>query len=271
MMLGGIEAGRPTNASVDAEEVDRFAARADAWWDAHGSFQALHRFNPARLAFIRSQLMAHFARDRAALRPFTGLTLLDIGCGGGLVAEAMARLGFTVTGIDASAEAIAAARAHGEAAGLRIEYRIAAVESLAAEREQFDAVVALELIEHLADRDLFYQALGRVIRPCGAFVAATLSRTAKSFVLAIVAAEHLLGWLPRGTHDWRKFVRPSELVLDLRRHGLRVTKLAGISLDPRTGEWRISEDLAVNYLAMAVGPERPLRQPQPSVYGTHGI
>jgi 2-polyprenyl-6-hydroxyphenyl methylase/3-demethylubiquinone-9 3-methyltransferase len=252
MMHGRIEAGRRRNASVDAEEVGRFAARADAWWDADGSFRALHRFNPARLAFIRSQLSAHFARDPAAVRPFAGLTLLDIGCGGGLVAEPMARLGFTVTGIDASAEAIAAARAHGEAAGLRIEYRTAAVESLAAQGKQFHAVVALELIEHVADRDAFYEALGKVIRPDGAFIAATLNRTAKSFVLAIVGAEYILHWLPPGSHDWRKFVRPSELVLDLRRIGLRVTRLAGISLDPRTGEWSISKDLAVNYLAAAV-------------------
>ena len=252
MMHGRIEAGRRTNASVDSEQVDRFAARADAWWDAGGSFRALHRLNPARLAFIRSQLSAHFARDPAALRPFAGLTLLDIGCGGGLVAEPMARLGFTVSGIDTSAEAIAAARAHGEAAGLRIEYRTAAVESLAAEGEQFHAVVALELIEHVGDRDAFYEALGKVIRPDGALIAATLNRTAKSFILAIVGAEYILHWLPPGSHDWRKFVRPSELVLDLRRIGLRVTRLAGISLDPRTGEWSVSEDLAVNYLAAAV-------------------
>src|SRR5215471_10657254 len=186
MMRARIEADRPTNASVDTEEIDRFGARGDAWWNAHGSFQALHRFNPARLAFIRSQLLAHFARDPAALRPFAGLTLLDIGCGGGLVAEAMARLGFTVTGIDASAAAISAARAHGKAVGLPIEYRIAAVESLASQGEQFQAVVALELIEHVADRVLFYQALGKVIQPGGACIAATLNRTASSFVLAIL-------------------------------------------------------------------------------------
>jgi 2-polyprenyl-6-hydroxyphenyl methylase/3-demethylubiquinone-9 3-methyltransferase len=253
-MRDRIEAERPTNASVDPEEVDRFGAHGDVWWNADGSFQALHRFNPARLAFIRSQLSAHFARDPAALRPFAGLTLLDIGCGGGLVAEAMARLGFTVTGIDASTEAIAAARAHGKAVGLRIEYRIAAVESLAAQGEQFQAAVALELIEHVADRDLFYQALGKVIQPGGAFIAATLNRTARSFVLAIVGAEYILGWLPRRSHDWRKFVRPSELVLDLQRIGLRVTKLAGISLDPRTREWSLCADLAVNYVAMSVRP-----------------
>jgi 2-polyprenyl-6-hydroxyphenyl methylase/3-demethylubiquinone-9 3-methyltransferase len=252
MMRGGIEARRRTNASVDTEEVDRFAVRADAWWDADGSFRALHRFNPARLAFIRSQLSAHFARDPAALRPFAGLTLLDIGCGGGLVAEPMARLGFTVTGIDASVEAIAAARAHSEATGLRIDYRSAAVELLAAQGEQFHAVVALELIEHVADRDVFYEALGKVVRPGGAFIAATLNRTAQSFVLAIVGGEYILRWLPRGSHDWRKFVRPSELVLDLRRIDLRVTRLAGISLDPRTGEWSVCKDLAVNYLATAV-------------------
>jgi 2-polyprenyl-6-hydroxyphenyl methylase/3-demethylubiquinone-9 3-methyltransferase len=251
-MYGRIEAGDRTNAGVDAGEIERFAARADAWWDADGSFRALHRINPARLGFIRAQLSAHFARDSASLRPFAGLTLLDIGCGGGLVAEAAARLGFTVTGIDASAEAITAARAHGAAAGLRIEYRATTADTLAAEGKQFDAVVALELIEHVADRDIFYKALGKLIRRDGAFIAATLNRTAKSFVLAIVGAEYILHWLPRGSHDWRKFVRPSELVLDLRRIGLRVTRLAGLSLDPRTGEWSVSEDLTVNYLAAAV-------------------
>jgi 2-polyprenyl-6-hydroxyphenyl methylase/3-demethylubiquinone-9 3-methyltransferase len=251
MMRGSFEAGRRTDASVDAEELGRFTAQADAWWDTDGSFRALHRFNPARLAFIRSQLSANFARDLAALRPFAGLTLLDIGCGGGLVAEPMARLGFKVIGIDASAKAIAAARSHAEAAGLGIEYRTVTLEALALKDEHFDAVLALELIEHLADRRVFHAALGRVIRPGGTFIAATLNRTAKSFVWAILGAEYILGWLPRGTHDWRKFVRPSELVLDLQRIGLRVTRLAGISLDPRTGEWSVAKDLTVNYLAVA--------------------
>jgi 2-polyprenyl-6-hydroxyphenyl methylase / 3-demethylubiquinone-9 3-methyltransferase len=240
------------NASVDAAEIDRFAAQADAWWDVDGSFRALHRFNPARLDFIRSQLAAHFTRDPAALRPFAGLTLVDIGCGGGLVAEAASRLGFAVTGIDAGAEAIAAARAHGQAAGIEIDYRRATVEALAARGEQFDAAVALEVIEHVADRDVFYEALGRLVRPHGACIAGTLNRTLKSFVLAIVGAEYILNWLPRGSHDWRNFVRPSELALDLRRHRLRVTRLAGISFDPLTEAWSLSADLAVNYLAMAV-------------------
>jgi 2-polyprenyl-6-hydroxyphenyl methylase/3-demethylubiquinone-9 3-methyltransferase len=251
-MRGGIEAGCPANTGVDTEQADLLAARADAWWDPDGSFQALHRFNPARLLFIRSQLSAHFARDPAVLRPFAGLTMLDIGCGGGLVAEAMARLGFAVTGIDASAEAIAAARAHSEATGLPIDYRNTTIEAFAPHGEQFHAVIALELIEHVADRDALYQALGKLIRPDGALIAGTLNRTAKSFVLAIIGAEYILDWLPRGSHDWRRFVRPSELVLELRRIGLRVTRLAGISLDPRTGEWSVSGDLAVNYLATAV-------------------
>jgi 2-polyprenyl-6-hydroxyphenyl methylase/3-demethylubiquinone-9 3-methyltransferase len=243
---------RQANDSVNAAEIGRFAALANEWWDPNGSFRMLHRFNPARLGFIRTQLLAHFARDPAALRPFAGLSLLDIGCGGGLVAEAMSRLGFAVTAIDAGAEAIAAARSHGEAMGLPIDYRACAVELLAAEGRQFHVVIALELVEHLADRNAFYAALGKLVRPDGAFIAATLNRTAKSLALAIVGAEYILHWLPPGTHDWRRFVRPSELAHNLQRSGLHVACLAGISFDPGSGEWSLSADLAVNYLAMAV-------------------
>jgi len=252
MQRSAIAARRPPPGSVDAKEVDRFAAQLDLWWDPDGSFRALHRINPVRLGFIRSQLSAHFARDPAALRPFVGLSLLDIGCGGGLAAEAMARLGFTVTGIDADARTIAAARAHSEAAGLSIDYRTFSAERLAEKGEQFDAAIALELIEHLADPGVFYRSLGRLLRPGGAFIAATLNRTAASFLLAIVGAEYMLRWLPRGTHDWRRFVRPSELALGLRRGDLRVTRLAGIRYAVQTGEWSLSDDLTVNYLAMAI-------------------
>jgi 2-polyprenyl-6-hydroxyphenyl methylase / 3-demethylubiquinone-9 3-methyltransferase len=247
-----VEAVRRSNGSVDAAEIGRFAAAADAWWDPTDEFRELHRFNPVRLEFIRAQLSAHFVRDPDALRPFAGLRLLDIGCGGGLVAEAMARLGFIVTGIDAAAEAIDAARAHSEAVGLAIDYRVCAVESLAAQREQFDAALALELVEHVADRDVFYASLGTLVRPGGAVIAATLNRSAKSFALAIVGAEYMLRWLPRGTHDWRRFVRPSEIALGFARSHLRVIRLAGISFDPRAGDWALSADLAVNYLVMAV-------------------
>jgi 2-polyprenyl-6-hydroxyphenyl methylase / 3-demethylubiquinone-9 3-methyltransferase len=252
MKGGTIRAVRRTDGSVSADEINRFDAQADAWWDPTGSLRVLHRFNPVRLGFIRSQLLQHFARDPAALRPFAGLSLADIGCGGGLVAEAMSRLGFAVTAIDPGAETIAAARAHGEAVGLSIDYRCASIEALAAGSEHFDAVVALELVEHLADQNIFYEALGKLVRPNGAFIAATLNRTVKSFVLAIVGAEYILKWLPRGTHDWRKFVLPSELARNLQRNHLRVTRLAGITFTPQTGAWSISTDLSVNYLAMAV-------------------
>ncbi len=241
-----------SGATVDEAELARFAVQADAWWDPEGSFRPLHRLNPTRLGFIRSRLIQHFGRDPGELRPFAGLTLLDIGCGGGLVAEPMARLGFAVTGIDAGPEAIAAARTHAQAAGLPIDYRVAAAESLAQMDERFDVVLALEVIEHVADRDMFWRSLDRLTVPDGAIIAATLNRTARSFALAIVGAEYILGWLPRGTHDWRKFLRPSELILGLRRSHLRTTEIAGMSYDPLRGEWRLSRDVAVNYLVMAV-------------------
>jgi 2-polyprenyl-6-hydroxyphenyl methylase/3-demethylubiquinone-9 3-methyltransferase len=247
-----IEAAPRKAGSVDAQEIERFASQADAWWNPTGGFRELHRLNPPRLRFIRSQLVGHFGRQPGMMQPFAGLRLLDIGCGGGLVAEPMARLGCAVTGIDASREAIAAARAHGEAAGLTIDYRTSTVESLAEQGERFDAVVALELIEHLAEQHIFFRSVGEVVRPGGVFIAATLNRTAKSFALAIVGAEYLLRWLPRGTHDWRRFVRPAELAGHLRRHGMHLTRIAGIGFDTRTGEWSLGADLAINYIAIGV-------------------
>ena len=241
-----------SGATVDDEEIRRFAAQADAWWDADGGFRALHRLNLPRLDFIRSRLLKHFHRDSHLLRPFTGLTLLDIGCGGGLAAEPMARLGFTVTAIDAGLEAIAAARAHAHMAGLEVGYRVATAELIADAGERFDAVLALEVIEHVSDPKAFCRYLGLLVTPGGAAIASTLNRTARSFALAIVGAEYLLGWLPRGTHDWRKFLRPSELILDLRRNHLLATEIAGLSYDPRAGEWVLSRDIEVNYLVMAV-------------------
>jgi 2-polyprenyl-6-hydroxyphenyl methylase/3-demethylubiquinone-9 3-methyltransferase len=238
--------------TVDRADIDRFAAQSGAWWDPEGSFRSLHRINPARLDFIRRQLLACFGRDAAALRPFDGLTLVDIGCGGGLIAEPMARLGFAVTGIDAGAATIDIARAHAEASGLAIDYRVADIEALARAGERFDVALALEIVEHVADRQAFFAALGVLLKPGGAFIGATLNRTARSFALAIVGAEYLLGWLPRGTHDWQRFVRPSEFVLGLRRHGLAATRLAGLSYDLRRGDWAESEDLSVNYMVAAV-------------------
>jgi 2-polyprenyl-6-hydroxyphenyl methylase / 3-demethylubiquinone-9 3-methyltransferase len=243
---------RETGATVDPQEIGRFAARAEAWWDPEGSFRPLHRLNPTRLGFIRQHFVAYFGRRIDALRPFDGLRLLDIGCGGGLIAEPMCRLGFTVTGIDADAKAIGVARAHAEAVGLAIDYRVATAESIAETGQQFDAVLALEVIEHVVDPAVFLRCAAALLKPGGAFIGATLNRTARSFVLAILGAEYLFGWLPRGTHDWRKFVRPSEFVLGLRRNGLQPTQLAGVSYDLVRGEWSISRDIEVNYMVMAI-------------------
>jgi 2-polyprenyl-6-hydroxyphenyl methylase/3-demethylubiquinone-9 3-methyltransferase len=242
---------REINATVDVGEIDRFAAQAEAWWDPEGRFRELHRINPIRLGFIRQNLLAHFRCNHSSMRPFDRLALLDIGCGGGLVAEPMARLGFTVTGVDAGAEAIDAARTHAEAVGLAIDYRVAAPEAIAEVGERFDAVLALEVIEHVADPAHFFASLGLLVRPGGAFIGATINRTPRSLALAIVGAEYVLRWLPPGTHDWRKFVRPSEFVLGLRRNGLVATQLAGVVYDPRQGQWSLSPDLQVNYILAA--------------------
>jgi 2-polyprenyl-6-hydroxyphenyl methylase / 3-demethylubiquinone-9 3-methyltransferase len=253
---------RATSATVDPQEVERFAAHADAWWDPQGSFRPLHRLNPVRLDYIRQHLTAHFGRSISSLRPFEGLTLLDIGCGGGLVAEPMSRLGFAVTAVDADDQAIAVAGAHAEATGLSIDYRIAtpewiagewiAGESMAGTGERFDVVLALEIIEHVANPAVFLGSIGALVRQGGAFIGATLNRTPRSFAAAIIGAEYMLGWLPRGTHDWRKFMRPSELVLGLRRNGLNPTEMTGVSYDLIRGEWSLSRDLEVNYMVTAV-------------------
>jgi 2-polyprenyl-6-hydroxyphenyl methylase / 3-demethylubiquinone-9 3-methyltransferase len=241
-----------TSASFEPSEGDRLLRRAAPWWDPEGAFRPLHRLGPARLLFIRSRFLAHFGRDPDSLAPFTGLSLLDVGCGGGLVAEPMARLGFSVTAIDADEEAIDAAKAHAEASGLAIDYRVESAESPALAGAGFDAVLALEIVEHLADPAVFFAVLGGLVRPGGAFIGATLNRTARSFALAILGAEYLLRWLPPGSHDWRGFVRPSEFVLALRRAGLSPIELAGMSYDILSGAWTLSRDLGVNYLVMAV-------------------
>jgi 2-polyprenyl-6-hydroxyphenyl methylase/3-demethylubiquinone-9 3-methyltransferase len=248
---------RRTAASTDATTVDdaevaRFEALAEAWWDPEGEFRPLHRLNPVRLAYIRRQVIDHFGRDARAARPFDGLKLLDVGCGGGLICEPMARLGATVTGIDAAQGNIGIAEQHARDSGLAIAYRHAAVEDLAAAGECFDVVLALEIVEHVADPELFLEACGAVLAPGGALVLATLNRTAKAFALAIVGAEYVLRWLPRGTHDWRKFLRPSELAAGLRRCGLELADLSGVAYNPLNDKWTLARDLDVNYMAFAV-------------------
>jgi 2-polyprenyl-6-hydroxyphenyl methylase/3-demethylubiquinone-9 3-methyltransferase len=242
----------PPDPTIDPAEIDRFAAHAASWWDPAGSFRPLHRLNPARLRFIRDALIAHFGRDPRSLTPFAGLTLCDVGCGGGLIAEPMARLGFAVTAIDADQDAIAVARDHALAGGLAIDYRHETAESLAAEERRFDVVLALELIEHVADPQVLLAACAALMKPGGMFVGATINRTPQSYALAVVGAEYVMRWLPRGTHDWRRFLRPSEFVLGLRRVGLSPMQLKGLRYHLTSGDWTLSDDLSVNYLVTAV-------------------
>ena len=241
-------------ATVSPEEVAKFARMADSWWDPAGAFRPLHKFNPERIRFVRDRLAAHFGRDPQGPTPFAGLRLLDVGCGGGLIAEPMARLGFEVTAIDATPENIAIAKLHAARMNLPIRYEVAAPESLRAAGMEFDAVLGLEVVEHVSDVGAFLGALGGLVTPGGAAVVATLNRTLKAFLLAKVGAEYVLRWLPAGTHDWRKFVRPSELATGLRRGGLVLQEFAGMSYDIATDGWTLGRDLDVNYLAFATKP-----------------
>lgn len=241
--------------TVDPADVARFERIAADWWSPSGPFKPLHRMNPARIGFIRDQVAAHFGRDPLGRRPLAGLTLVDVGCGGGLLSEPMARLGAEVTGLDAGAEAVEVARRHAAEAGLAIDYRCRTVEDLAATGAQFDVVLALEIVEHVADVPGFLAALAAILKPGGAIVMSTLNRTPKSFAMAIVGAEYLLRWLPRGTHDWRRFLRPSELAGGLRAEEIEIVTVAGMVMDPLSGGWRLSDrDLDVNYILFGRKP-----------------
>ena len=237
--------------TVDPAEIEKFRRMAEEWWDPKGKFRPLHRFNPVRLGFLKDRLCRHFGRDAAAGRPLEGLRLLDIGSGGGLVAEPLTRLGAEVVGIDATARNVEVARIHAGESGLAIDYRHAAAEELAATGESFDAVLALEIVEHVASLEAFIEASARMTRPGGLLVVATLNRTLKAFGLAIVGAEYVLGWLPKGTHDWRKFVRPSELEAAMRSSGLALSETSGVAYNPLLDRWSLGSDLDVNYLAVA--------------------
>lgn len=238
--------------SADPAELEKFGALAAEWWDPEGKFRPLHKFNPVRLGYIRDQAVAHFGRNTASTEPLAGLNLLDIGCGGGLLCEPMARLGAQVTGIDAEARNIEVARTHAQSSGLDIDYRAVLAEELVAAGAQFDIVLTMEVVEHVTDVDAFLADCAALLRPGGLMIFATLNRTAKAYALAIVGAEYILGWLPRGTHDWRKFVRPSELARGLRKGGGEVTDLTGVVYSPVTGEWSLHpRDLDVNYMGTA--------------------
>jgi 2-polyprenyl-6-hydroxyphenyl methylase / 3-demethylubiquinone-9 3-methyltransferase len=244
----------PHASSVDEREIEKFSALAEAWWDPDGEFRPLHRFNPARLQFIRDVALAHFGRDAKSLKPFGGLTLLDIGCGGGLLSEPMARLGFDVLGVDAAEKNVRIAEAHAAAAGVVVRYRATTAEALAAEGARFDVVLNMEVVEHVADVPSFLGASARVLAPGGLMIVATLNRTFKSLALAKVGAEYVLRWLPAGTHEWSRFLTPFELKCHLEDAGLNVTRLQGVSFDILNWDWKLSRDSDVNYMIVAVKP-----------------
>lgn len=237
--------------TIDPDEVARFAALAGEWWNPRGKMAPLHKFNPVRLTFIRDQACAQFSRDAKALDCLKGLSVLDIGCGGGIVAEPLARLGAGVTGIDPAEENVEAAKLHAEKSGLAIDYRATTVEALADKGETFDIVIASEVVEHVADLDLFIRSAAATVRPGGLMIVTTINRTLKSFALAIVGAEYVLRWLPVGTHRWEKLVTPAELDAAIKAAGLEVVEESGIVYDVFNDRWKASSDMDVNYMLAA--------------------
>ncbi len=246
----------PKSASIDPAEIDKFRAMASEWWSPTGKFAPLHKFNPVRLDYIRQQAIDHFGLDATARRPLAGLRLLDAGCGGGLVSEPMARLGAAVTAIDAGDANIKAASVHADANEIEIDYRIGAIEGLIAAGESpFDIVLALEVVEHVTDPAIFLADCARLVRPGGLLIMATLNRTAKAYALAIVGAEHVLRWLPPGTHDWSRFVTPAEAAAALSGASMSPQAPQGVSFNPLTGKWALTADSSVNYMITATRPD----------------
>ncbi len=240
--------------TVDDAEIARFSAMAAEWWNPHGKFKPLHRFNPVRVGYLRDRIAGHYGRDPLAPQPLAGLKLLDVGCGGGLLAEPLTRLGAEVTGIDASGPGLMAAKLHAGQMNLAIDYRETTVEDLAASGARYDVVLNMEVIEHVADRPGFLSASVAALKPGGLMVVATLNRSAKAYALAIVGAEYILGWLPRGTHDWKKFVRPDELSAEMSGAGLTIDETMGVAYNPISDRWSLSRDTGVNYMIAGTKP-----------------
>ena len=239
--------------TIDPAEVAKFEAMAAEWWDPEGKFKPLHMLNPCRLDYITAQIAAEYGHDLATQQPFAGLRILDIGCGGGLLAEPMARLGANVVGADAAAGNIPVARVHAAQSGLDIDYRVATAEELALAGERFDVVLNMEVIEHVADPAGFLTACHDLLRPGGLMICSTLNRSSRSFALAIIGAEHVMRWLPRGTHDWSKFVTPDELSALIDTAGLDPVDRKGMVFNPISWGWHLSDrDLSVNYITTSV-------------------
>lgn len=240
--------------TVDQAEVARFAAMAEEWWDPAGKFRPLHKFNPVRLRYIKQQVCANFGRDENDPNAFAGLRLLDIGCGGGLLAEPMARLGAEVVGADPSSVNVEIASLHAAQSGLDIDYRASTAEELAEAGERFDVILNMEVVEHVADVSLFLSACAGMVKPGGLMFIATINRTMKAWALAIVAAEQVLRWLPRGTHQYEKLVRPEEIERPLAEAGMHVIDRTGVFYNPLSASWNTSRDMDVNYMMLARRP-----------------
>src|SRR6185312_16919772 len=244
-------AGRRHAPSIDQAEIERFSRLAADWWDPRGPMAPLHKFNPVRLAYVRDQAAACFGRDPKKLDCLKGLRILDIGCGGGILSEPLARIGADVVGADPAQDNIVAASAHARESGVTVDYRATTAEELAAANERFDIVLAMEVVEHVADVKLFVKTCASMVKPDGLMFVATLNRTVKSFALAIVGAEYVLRWLPRGTHQWDKFITPNELEIALEQSGMRVTSEKGVIYNLFADRWELSGDTDVNYMVVA--------------------
>jgi 2-polyprenyl-6-hydroxyphenyl methylase/3-demethylubiquinone-9 3-methyltransferase len=243
-----------TATTIDQGEIDHFSRLASEWWNPTGKFKPLHKFNPVRLSYIRQAVLEHFGRDGASPKPFEGLRFLDIGCGGGLLSEPMARLGADVVGADASETNIEVAKLHAAQSGLAIDYRATTSEALEEEGETFDVILNMEVVEHVSDVDLFMKSCAAMVRPGGIMFVATINRTMKAYGLAIVGAEYVLRWLPRGTHQYEKLVKPGELDAALSGTGVQIVRQSGVTFNPLADEWRLSRDMDVNYMVVAARP-----------------
>ena len=240
--------------TIDQEEVDRFSAMAAEWWSPTGKFKPLHKFNPVRLAYIRDKAAENFGRDVRSPRPLEGLRVLDIGCGGGLLSEPVARMGASVVGADPSEKNIGIASTHAKASGVSVDYRAVTAEQLAEAGETFDIVLNMEVVEHVADVDFFLGTCAKMVRPGGLMFVATINRTMKAAALAIFAAENILRWLPRGTHQYEKLVRPEEIQKPVADNGLSIIDRTGVFFNPLSNQWNLSKDMDVNYMMLAKRP-----------------
>lgn len=239
--------------SVNPDEIDHFSSMAETWWDAKGPFKPLHQLNPVRIAFIKDQICRHFGLNTKSEKPLSGLRILDIGCGGGLLCEPLARLGATMVGADAAEKNIKTASIHAEQMGLEIDYRYTTAEELAHKGEKFDVILNMEVIEHVADISSFLNACNQLLDDKGCMTLSTLNRTMKSWMMAIAGAEYILRWLPIGTHDWQKFLKPSELSALVNEAGFSITAINGMVYNPLNAIWSLHEnDFSVNYVALAV-------------------